>query len=710
MIDRLLDDDGSLEVHFQPVMAFDTGQIVGAEALLRTSLDGLTIPPPMVVSDAVANDRTRDLGRHVLDLSCRHAITWQRDDHPPVRVMVNLDATELLDEHLHLDIIDTLLRYGLDPELLTIEITESALISDTTTAHTNLSELRRAGIEVALDDFGTGFASLSHLRTVPMSTVKLDQTFVAGAADTGFDHEIVRSVIHLAHAVGLRTIAEGVETEAQWTALHGLGCDEWQGFLRAPALDPEAFERELSDQREGNRSVLARAADVEKVTDLDSFVLRRISANKWAHLGGAGRGAGWAGILDIDEAETPALSLALEEGVTRISHDTERWLFGAYHTRDATLVRLDADSVVVFGAPRDHRLPTRDDRQWKAQARDESAAVTSVSAAKRLADELELSEALQTLVSKPATTLDEAMRHVVDCVASSLSCEFGAIYLPGHQRVAFSDGAVAPLRDEALFSALDALAESTTNPRCHQDAMTEPLPIPVPGLHGIRSWMAIPIAPQLGGLIVCAHTERQPRGFTTLCQRLGARLADAAELILHAAIDRDRLFAEADQANTMAHRDALTGVMNRRGWNAAVELVDPSDMLTAVIVDANDLKIVNDRDGHAAGDDILVLISRCLQGLSRSTDTVARLGGDEFGVLLPGADSRAASKVEQKLLEVFELESLVHPGLSISYGFASRTVNESNNDVISRADSTMYEAKRAAQAERRTASDSTFGR
>lgn len=709
IVDRLLRGEGRLEVHFQPVIAFDTGQIVGAEALLRSSLDGRSIAPPDVISDALVEGRMRDLGRHVLDVACRHASSWQREGQLPMRVMVNLDASELLDDQLHLDIVDTLQRHGLGADLLTIEITESALISDTTTAATNLVELRRAGIGIALDDFGTGFASLSHLRTIPMSIVKLDQTFVAGAADPGFDHEIVRSIIHLAHALGVRTIGEGVETEAQWAALRGLGCDEWQGYLRAPALDPEAFTRELDDQHNIDRSDLAIRLDddVDPIDELDSFVLRRIAVGKWAHLGGSGRGAGWAGILDVDEAETPALSRALETGITHVAHDAERWLFGAYHVRFATLVKVDADSVVVFGVPRNHRRPIHDDRHWAALARQSSSAVTSVSATKRLGDELELSEALLTLVSKSPSTLDEAMRHVVECVASALSCEFGVIRLPGQDQIAFSDSAITPPRTDALFEALDDLAASTTTPRCHQDALADPLPIPLSGLVDVRSWMAIPIAPQLGGIIICAHTERQPRGFTTLCQRLGARLADAAELILQAAIDRQALLDQAEHATTTAHVDALTGVMNRRGWDAAVARVPGDEALTAIVVEANSLTMINERDGHPAGDEILVLISRCLQCLSRSTDTVARLGGDQFGVLLPGADHRAASTVEQKLVEVFQLERLVHRELSISYGFASRNGAEPNAAVIARADSTMYRAKQAALATPESPSAST---
>jgi diguanylate cyclase (GGDEF)-like protein len=121
-----------------------------------------------------------------------------------------------------------------------------------------------------------------------------------------------------------------------------------------------------------------------------------------------------------------------------------------------------------------------------------------------------------------------------------------------------------------------------------------------------------------------------------------------------------------------------------RRWNAAVELADRDEALTALVVAVDGLKVINDRGSHVAGDDVLVVISRCLQGLSRSTDTVARLGGDEFGVLLPGADLSVASRVEQRLSEVFQLQSLVHSGLSVSYGFAARCGTAKTAGVVLR--------------------------
>ncbi len=685
--------EGVVALKYQPIMDFDSSQIIACEALLRAQLDGEDLAPPDVIASALASGRIRDLGRLVMETACRAAATWQT--HGDIALMVNLDATELTDQQLHVDVAASLGRSGFPAELLSIEITETALISESAVATGNLQQLRAFGVGVALDDFGTGFASLSHLRTMPITAVKLDQLFIAGVTEPGLDFEIVRGVVRLAHALGLQTIAEGVENEQQRVALEGLGCDAWQGYLRAPALSEEDFRRELDDQRHNDLTRRPTALVPEVEQTIDTFVLRRITSRRWAHLGGTGRGIGWAGIVEIDEAETPAITDALTAGFVRFTPPEVQWIFGAYHTAAAVLVRVDADTVVVFGAPHRERLPERGDTVWRERAEAAAAEAGSVSPAKRLADELELSEALQSLVSNPSGTLDEAMRHVVDGITGSLSCEFGVIYLRTGNRVVYNDASLAQPGSDALTDALDGLLGSMTGPLCTQDATTVPLPAAIAHRGGIRSWLAIPLSGEFDGIVICAHTDRQPRGFTMLCQRLGSRLADAADIVLATGLERERLHTHADAASQMARFDCMTGVCNRRGWEAAFDELAPDDTFSVIIVDANDLKLINDTDGHAAGDDVILLISQILSQLSRATDVVARLGGDEFGMLLPGATADAAALVERRLVETFDLERAIHPRLSVSHGVATRALDESANEVIARADRLMYESKRS---------------
>jgi diguanylate cyclase (GGDEF)-like protein len=695
---RLLTEPSTLRVHFQPVIGFDTGAVIAAEALLRARLDGVDISPLCVIGAAVEHGRIREVARHVLDVACREAHRWQAEGERPIALMFNVDANELTDPLLVGDVADALDRHQLPTDLLWMELTETALIAESPVVSENLSALRALGVMLSLDDFGTGYASLSHLRTVPLTAVKLDRQFIAGVVTPGADHEIVRSVIRLAHALGLRTIAEGVETERQRDALESLGCDAWQGFLRAPALEPDVFfDQVLAGRRQPTIAPTPRAP-VSGDTAPDSFVLRRIGVGRWAHLGGSGRGEGWAGIVDVDETDTPLLAETLTNGITRVTYGQHRWLFGAYHAATAVAVPVDADTVVIFGAPNVVQMPQLPDDHWTQQAERLAAQITAVSPAKRLADELELSEALHTLVSNAATTLDEAMRHVVESVAGALSCEFAVIYLRASGRHAFANSTIHDVDHEELLRSLDELSDATTHPRCLQDAAKDPFPIPLPTDFGVRSWMAIPTAPELDGLIVCAHTDRGPRGFTSLCQRLGARLADAAELVLHAAIERERLHTEVHEASTMASRDALTGVLNRRGWAAAIDLVDPREDVSVLIVDINDLKLVNDRDGHVAGDRLLVTTARCLSSIVRATDAVARIGGDEFGVLMRGADQHVIRRVEGELRNIVQIEAIDDPNLSLAHGAASRADGETAYDLIALADERMYRMKRTMKA------------
>jgi diguanylate cyclase (GGDEF)-like protein len=686
-----------MEVYFQPIVGFDSDTTVAAEALLRATLDGIPVNPSIVIAAAESAGRIREIGRHVIAIACAAAHRWQQAAGRPVCLSVNLAADELNQPDLVAETAAILTHSGLDPRLLWLELTETALIGDTSVVRQNLIGLRSLGVSLVLDDFGTGFASLSHLRSIPLAAVKLDQQFIANVDVPGADHEIVRSVIRLAHALDLRTVAEGVETIGQRDALAALGCDAWQGFLRSKAVPSDDF---ITSIRPGARpapatSFLTVAAPA--AAPLDSFVLRRISADRWAHIGGDGRGEGWAGIVDVDASETPRLAQALQSGgVERVVLEHRGWLFGPYHPGGAVIVPLGADTLVIFGAASSDAIPTLDDEEWTNRATALSDRIHAVSPAKRLGDELELSEALQALLATDPETLDEAMRDVVESVASALSCEFAVLYLRESGRMVFSDQTFHAVDTLEFAAAMDALTNATSAPSCRQNASAQPLPLPMPRDFGVRSWIALPTAPRLGGLIVCAHTDRSPRGFTSLCQRMGARLAEAAELVLHTASDRERLSSQAQTAAAEARCDPLTGLFNRLGWNEAVsrvERVTAGGDVAVLVADVNNLKIVNDRDGHEAGDELLKAAADLFRSVVRSTDIVARIGGDEFGVLLPNSDEAVCRRLLAQIAR--DLDAASGPGLSIAVGHAVRLPGESIATTIAWADDRMYAKKRA---------------
>ena len=186
----------------------------------------------------------------------RHWAGW-RSRHPgvvPPVLHVNLSPRQLHQQEFLGFVHHVLGRYGVEPSNVCVELTETVLMDDLERRRSPLTELRDLGLRIALDDFGTGYSSLTYLKRFPVDCIKIDQSFVAGVADEGFDAAIVESVIDLAHAVGLSVVAEGVETPEQLARLRELGCDQAQGYLFSkarPARDLDALlaqRRRLLDQ------------------------------------------------------------------------------------------------------------------------------------------------------------------------------------------------------------------------------------------------------------------------------------------------------------------------------------------------------------------------------------------------------------------------------------------------------------------------------
>ena len=213
-------------------------------ALVRWSRDGIPQHPAHFIPLAEDSGLIVYLGRWVLEEACQTTHRWNTT-HPerePVIVSVNLSALQLTQPHLA-DEIDTVLnRTGLPAWQLTLEITETAVLSDLDANLPTLLELRNLGVRVSVDDFGTGYSSLAYLRRLPVDTVKLDAAFIAGLGSDPIDTQIVAAVLRLCKALGRNVVAEGVETEVQRRFLAWMGCPLMQGFLLALPMDAESFE------------------------------------------------------------------------------------------------------------------------------------------------------------------------------------------------------------------------------------------------------------------------------------------------------------------------------------------------------------------------------------------------------------------------------------------------------------------------------------
>lgn len=233
-----------VELHYQPVVEIDTGQMIGAEALLRWRHPELgDIEPERFIAVAESSTLIDELGRYVLEHACADAASWQAQ-RPGLRVGINISGRQLLRRDLTQLVDQALVDSGLPAESLSVELTESTLLHDRDLAAETLLALRSRGIHVWLDDFGTGFSGLNHLRQLRVSGVKIDRSFIADILTDPDDLALSSAIIAMAHSVGMRVIAEGVETVEQLDLLRERGCDLVQGFLLArpmPAAEIAGF-------------------------------------------------------------------------------------------------------------------------------------------------------------------------------------------------------------------------------------------------------------------------------------------------------------------------------------------------------------------------------------------------------------------------------------------------------------------------------------
>ncbi len=232
---------GEIVVHYQPIVDLSQGVVRGAEGLVRWEHPELGLLAPGAFVDAV--EQTGLIGpmtRHVLEQAIAQCAGW-RSDGRDLSVAVNLSARNLLDRDLHREIERLLRDYGLPPEALTLEITESMLMSDPDRAQSTVTGLSDLGVNISVDDFGTGYSSLQKLRSLPIDELKIDRSFVTPMLRDESDLIIVRSTINLAHDLGLGITAEGVEDQLTLARLAHLGCDLAQGFHLSRPLPADAF-------------------------------------------------------------------------------------------------------------------------------------------------------------------------------------------------------------------------------------------------------------------------------------------------------------------------------------------------------------------------------------------------------------------------------------------------------------------------------------
>lgn len=236
---------GALEVHYQPKVDPSTGRVVGAEALVRWHhpVHG-RVSPDEFIPLAERTGLIRPLTSFVLETALAVCGRWRRNGHR-LGIAVNLSARNLTDPELPAQVREALRTAKLPPTALTLEITETAVMTDLSRSLAVLHELRALGVHLSVDDFGTGQSSLAYLKQLPVQEMKIDKAFVMSLADDRGDAAIVRAAIQLGHALDLRVVAEGVEDQTTQNLLSGWGCDVVQGYHVSHPLSPPAFEQWL---------------------------------------------------------------------------------------------------------------------------------------------------------------------------------------------------------------------------------------------------------------------------------------------------------------------------------------------------------------------------------------------------------------------------------------------------------------------------------
>ena len=231
------------ELYYQPKVDTRTGEVRSAEALIRWQhpVRGLVSPADFIPL-AEECGLIGAIGGWVVRDACRQARAWQDDGMPPLRVSVNLSASQFRDSGLVESIRRALCDVGLDARYLEVELTESAVMSDPEQSVAILEQLSAMGVLVSVDDFGTGYSSMSYLRRFPIDKLKIDRVFIDEIVSRPEDASIVRAIVSLAHSLRLKVVAEGVETSAQLEFLKTAGCDEYQGYHYSRPLPATAFE------------------------------------------------------------------------------------------------------------------------------------------------------------------------------------------------------------------------------------------------------------------------------------------------------------------------------------------------------------------------------------------------------------------------------------------------------------------------------------
>lgn len=236
-----------LQVFYQPQVSLQTGQIIGAEALLRWQHpERGFIPPDKFIPVAEETGLIVPIGEWVLQTACQQTRAWQYAGFDSLRIAVNLSSRQFSQIDLRQQLVQVLMATGLDPKYVELELTESMLVENTEVAIQRLNALKSLGIQIAIDDFGTGYSSLSYLQQFPFDVLKIDRCFIRNITENPSNAAITKAIIEMAKSLNLKLIAEGVETESELSFVSQHQCDAMQGFLFSRPVPAREFGQLLA--------------------------------------------------------------------------------------------------------------------------------------------------------------------------------------------------------------------------------------------------------------------------------------------------------------------------------------------------------------------------------------------------------------------------------------------------------------------------------
>jgi diguanylate cyclase (GGDEF)-like protein len=441
-------------------------------------------------------------------------------------------------------------------------------------------------------------------------------------------------------------------------------------------------------------------------SSIEDILVFRWTPDSFRLIGGRGRGAGWANIVEVGLRDSESMNKAWSSGApVRVSSTAKVNIGGPYWASQAVVVPVGQEYLVVFGGP---GVEGHSDASFVAAAARAVAQTGEASAEKLLADELEVVHAVRSLMSYQPLSVRETARHIATVAALALSCDVAAVHVraPSETTLDIIQIADNAIDVEAGHAGRDAgpfleAAASQGQPIVEQTVG----PDPEVWTSRVVSRMTLPIGTHgsLGALSL-GHAEGHERGFTGLCQRIGRILADSAEPLLNQAIAHEQLASEREQYARATRIDPLTGVGNRAAWEQFRLAPPPLSVsrgrrplpttYAVLSADLDNLKSINDLHGHKAGDAALRAAADFLRFSLRPTDALCRVGGDELLAILPNVDEREARRIVRRLRATMDTwrsnEHDATPGMSVGWA----VVQDDWDEAVSVADERMYEDKR----------------